>query len=222
MSRPDAAASTALVQEKYIRPVLFAYMDFVGDPVRANNSNQNISVTGSGKPDLDGVYDGVTADFGDVSPLSVSDGGSGTVTFKLSGLAQYDDEMLDLIHNRTNWQGRTVRLWRLIRDASNADRGTIQHFYTGYMVDVVLGGSPEQGQWIEVSAENYLVAFAAPSNATYLNQAEYDPGDMSANAAIAAANGNDNSLGSSGGVATGSGGGGGSGILGRIYSMRST
>jgi len=187
VSRPDAAASTAL-GEQFIRPVIFVYMDFLGDPVRANNSGQTVVITASAIPDLNGTYDGVTADFGEVSPVKVSDGGSNTVTCKLSGIVELDADTMNLLNDQSKWKGRIVRIWRLIRDQANIDRGQFQHFYTGYMVDVTFGGTSEMS-WIEVSVENYLVAFSRPSNRSYMEQTIFDPGDKSPLATIASING---------------------------------
>ena len=77
-------------------------------------------------------------------------------------------------------------VWRDYVDPSQ--RGAIQHYYTGYMVALKIGGSPAS-QTIEVSIETYLAAFAQASNRSYLDQELFDPGDLSARAAVAIANG---------------------------------
>jgi len=187
VSRPDAGASAAL-SEQFIKPVIFVYMDILTDPVRANNSGQTVVVTGSSIPDLNGTYDGITADFGEVSPVKVSDGGSNTVTCKLSGIVELDADTMNLLNDQSKWKGRIVRIWRLVRDGLNVDRGQFQHFYTGYMVDVTFGGTSEMS-WIEVAVENYLVAFSRPSNRSYMEQTIYDPGDLSPLGTIASING---------------------------------
>ena len=50
-------------------------------------------------------------------------------------------------------------------------------------------GSAE-GQQLSVTIESYLAVFSVASNRTYLDQERYDSGDLSAQAAIAIANGN--------------------------------
>ena len=174
MSRLDATAGAFVTNNQIIRPVHFIYMDFLGDPVRANDSGLNIPITGMTQPDLNGTYLGLTGRIAEVSPIKVSDGGSAPVTAKLSGLPTIDDATLALLADQTKWKGRIVRIWRIIWDQNNANQGSYQHMYTGYMVDLMHGGEPgEEGkagsQFIEITIENYLAAFSQASNRTYLN-----------------------------------------------------
>jgi len=188
VNRMDATAAGAL-DAPVIRPVFFAYLDIVGDPLRANTAGKSISFTGTGDADLDGhTYEGVDPTVVDIGPVRMKDGGSDAVRAKLSGLISLDEDLLNLIGNRSNWQGRVARLWRMIRDVDGVQRGAIQHYYTGYMVSLDIGGTPES-QRIEVTIESYLAAFSQASNRSYLDQETYDPGDLSARASIAIANG---------------------------------
>lgn len=201
---PDFAHAAALDAE-VIRPIWFAWLDFVGDPVRANTSGANITPAGTGDEDLDGhPFLGITADFVSITPVRLKEGGSDTVTAELSGIQGLDADTLALINDPTKWQGRDARLWRVIRDANNAQQGGYHAYYTGKMVSLTHSGSAE-GQTIRVAIESYLAVFASASNRTYLNQEEYDPGDLSARASIAIANGNYS------GAIIGSGGTGGGG-----------
>ncbi|UPT53058.1 gene transfer agent protein [Synechococcus phage Yong-M3-232] len=186
---PDATHAAALNAE-YIRPVWFAWLDFVGDPVRANTSGANITPTGTGDPDLDGLpFIGITADLVSVTPVRIKEGGSDTVVAELSGIQGLDATDLALLNNPSNWRGRDARLWRIIRNAANIQQGGFHSYYTGKMVALTHSGSGE-GQTLRVTIESYLAVFASASNRTYLNQEEYDPGDLSARASIAIANGN--------------------------------
>ncbi len=206
MSLPDFAHAAALDAE-VIRPVWFAWLDFVGDPVRANTSGANITPSGTGDADLDGLpFFGITADLVSVSPVRLKEGGSDTVTAELSGIRGLDAEALTLINDPANWRGRDARLWRIIRDAANTQQGGYHAYYTGKMVSLTHSGSGD-GQVIRVTIESYLAVFASASNRTYLNQADYDAGDLSARASIAIANGNYGGAVAGGG--SGSGGGGG-------------
>lgn len=207
MSLPDATASAALDAD-VIRPLWFAYMDFVGDPVRACTAGHNVTVAGSGKPDLDGEYLGLDPRLINISPVKSSPGGSDTVTATLSGIRGLDDEDRALLAVPANWQGRTVRLWRAIRDANNVQQGGIQHYYTGYMMALTHSGSAEELS-IEITIESYLAAFSEASNRTYLSQEDFDAGDLSGRAALAIANGNQTSplIGVNPGGADGGGGG---------------
>jgi hypothetical protein len=213
MSLPDFAHAAALDAE-VIRPVWFAWLDFLGDPVRANTSGANITPNGTGDSDLDGLpFLGITADLVSVSPVRLKEGGSDTVTAELSGIRGLDAEALALINDPANWRGRDARLWRIIRNAANAQQGGYHAYYTGKMIALTHSGSGD-GQVIRVTIESYLAVFASASNRTYLNQADYDAGDESARASIAIANGNYG--GAVAGSTSGSGGGGGgfgSGIL---------
>lgn len=188
MSRMDSTAAAALEQD-VIRPVFFVYLDIVGDPLRANTSGATITLTGTGDSDLDGIaYDGVSGTLVDIGPLKMKDGGSDAMSARLSGLVALDEDLLNIVGNRADWQGRVARLWRMIRSADGTQQGAIQHYYTGYMVALDISGSPES-QTIELTIESYLAAFSQASNRTYLDQESFDPGDLSARASIAIANG---------------------------------
>lgn len=188
MSRPDATAAAAL-DAQTIRPVFFAFLDFDGDPVRANTSGRTIELTGTGNVDLDGfTFDGVDPSVVDIGPVRMKEGGSETVRVKLSGLVGIDDAILAAIGDEANWMGRVAQLWRMIRDEHGTQAGAIQHYYTGYMTAASIAGDPKS-QTIELSIESYLAALTDASNRTYLSQADFDPGDQSARAAIALANG---------------------------------
>ncbi|MFS0771032.1 hypothetical protein [Sphingomonas sp. 1P08PE] len=192
MSRPDAAASLAL-DAQVIRPVFFCYLDILGDPLRANTSGHTIAFTGTGNTDLDGFsFDGIDPTVVDIGPVRNKDGGSDSVTAKLSGLVTLDSALLNIVGNKANWQGRTGQLWRMIRDENGTQRGAVQHYFTGWMTSLTIGGSPES-QTINLTIQSYLAAYTAASNRTYLDQETFDPGDLSARAAIAIANGNSGS-----------------------------
>lgn len=210
MSLPDATHSAAL-DAAFIKPVWFAWLDILGDPVRANTSGANITPTGSGDADLDDLeFVGISARFVDVSPVKLKEGGSDAVTAQLSGIQGLDDDDLALLSNPANWRGRDARLWRTIRNASNEQQGGFHAYYTGKMVALTHSGSGE-GQTIRVTIESYLSVFAEASNRTYLDQDRYDPGDQSARASIAIANGNytgARATGSNGGMGGGNRGGG--------------
>lgn len=203
---PDPAHAAALDAE-VIKPVWFAWLDIVGDPVRANTSGTDITVTGTGDPDLDGhTFDGISARFVDVSSVKIKEGGSEAVTARLSGIQGLDADDLALLGAPENWRGRDARLWRIVRNAANEQQGGFHAYYTGKIIGLSHAGS-STGQTLSVSIESYLAVFSSASNRTYLNQADYDPGDLSARAAIAIANGDYGGAASSGGGG-GAGGGG--------------
>lgn len=216
MSRPDASASAALGAQ-VIRPVFLCYLDILGDPVRANTSGATIQFAATGNPDLDGyTFDGIDPTIIDISPVRTRGGGSDSVSARLSGILSLDADLLALIADKANWQGRTAQLWRMIRDEYGAQQGAVQHYYTGWMTALDFDLSPES-QAINLTIESYLAAFGRASGRTYMDQELYDPSDQSARAAIAIANGNSGNplVSNTGGGAGGSSGGGGYGGGGR-------
>lgn len=207
MSLPDSTAAAALEAE-VIKPVFFAWLDIVGDVVRANSSGHDITPTATGDDDLDdNLFIGIGAGFVDISSIKVSDQGTESVSAQLSGIQELDEDTLNTLGDPANWQGRIARLWRVIRNASNVQQGGFQPYYTGYMTSLEVGGD-DSGQTITVTIETYLAAFSAAPNRTYLDQERYDSGDLSARAAIAIANGVSGVVGN---TPTGGGSGGGYG-----------
>ena len=204
MSLPDVTAAAALDAD-VVKPVWFVFLDFVGDPVRGNSSGVDITISGTGQPDLDGEFLGVDPSLVSVSSLKIAPGGSDTMTVRLSGIRGLDDDARQLLADPANWQGRVARMWRMIRNAENVQQGGIQHYYTGYMMSLAHLGSAS-GLTIEVSIESYLAAFGEASGRTYLDQESFDPGDLSARAALAIANGNSSSPLISGAGGAGAGG----------------
>ena len=97
MSLPDSTHSAAL-DAAVIKPVWFAFLDFVGDPVRANTSGKDIVPSGSGDADLDGeTFVGISGELVAVSPVKIGPGGSETVTAQLSGIPGLDDDEIALL-----------------------------------------------------------------------------------------------------------------------------
>lgn len=205
MSLPDAAAAAAMDGD-VVRPIWFVYLDIVGDQVRANSSGVDITIAGSGQPDLDGDYIGVDPKLVAVSTVKSQPGGGDSRWMRLSGIRGLDDDTRARLADPANWQGRLVRRWRLIRDANNVQQGGIQHFDTGYMMGLTHIGSASS-LTLELTYESYLAAFGRASGRTYLDQEAFDELDLSARAALAIANGNMSSS-----VTSGAGGAGGGGI----------
>jgi hypothetical protein len=207
MSLPDSTQAAALDAE-IIKPVFFAFLDIAGDPIRANTSGVNVTPTGTGDGDLDGLeFIGISGDFVDISAVSFKQGGSESVTATLSGIPGLDDETLAQIEDPANWRGREARLWRVVRNAANVQQGGYHAYYTGKMTALKHSGSAA-GELLTVTIESYLAVFSVASNRTYLDQERYDSGDLSAQAAIAIANGDYGSAATGGaGGGTGSSGG---------------
>lgn len=188
MSLPDATAAAALDGD-VVKPVEFVFLDFLPEPLRANSSGVDITIAGSGQPDLDGEYIGIDPRLVAVSPVKVSPGGNDTRWVRLSGIRGLDDADRAILADPANWQERLVRRWRLIRDGDNVQQGGIQHFDTGYMMGLTHMGSASS-LTIELTYESYLAHIGQPSGRTYLDQELFDELDLSPRAALAIANGN--------------------------------
>lgn len=185
----DATASAAL-DATIIKPVFLAFVDLVDEPIRANTSGADITPSGTGEPDLDGLtFSGINADLVDIGPVRNAQSGTDSLVVKLSALFDLDPDMLDEVNDRTHWQGREVRLWRIIRNAANVQQGAVQHYYTGYISSLAVKAMPDS-MIIEAMIEGYIAAYSPASNRTYLDQERFDSGDLSGLAAIAIANGN--------------------------------
>lgn len=170
------------------------YADFVGDTLRATNNIVDKTVSGSGDSELNGTYESFSHKIIDISPVKHNETGSDTVSIEMSGLIVNSD-LLNLIGNKANWQGRAARLWFFVSNESGGQIGDIVPYYTGYMNDITISGSPSE-QKIILTIENYLTSLSVAANRTYMLQTLYDAGDLSANATLSAANG----MGSSSGV----------------------
>lgn len=189
MSLPDGTAIAALSDE-VIKPVFYAFLDIDGGQVRCNTSGADVTPTGTGDADLDThAFTGISGAFIDIGEVAYRAGGSESVTATLSGIPSVDDATLALLADPAKWRGREARLWRVIRNASNVQQGGYHAYYTGRMTALSHSGD-DSGQTIAVTIESYLAVFSEASNRSYLGQDRYDAGDLSAQAAIAIANGN--------------------------------
>lgn len=210
---------------------MLLYADFQGDVLRATSGIYDKVISGTGDAELDGTYQSLDHNLIEISPVKHNESGSDTVTVSLNGILaatefiqdrfesfveQRDNDfiqirgssLLNILGDITRWQGRTARLWFYVVDENENQIGSIIPYYTGYMDDITIAGSPS-AQRISLSIENYLVTLSGASNKGYLSQSQYDVGDNSAAATISAANG------LVGGVISGGGGNGGGGGSGR-------
>ena len=187
------------------------YADFDGDVLRATSGLYDKVVSGSGDSELDGTYESYDHNIIEVGSVTHNETGSDTVAISMNGLIvnapyvldrfdaaimdRYGDyittrtsSFLNVIGDKTRWQGRSARLWFYCVDQNENQVGSIIPYYTGYMNDVVISGSPEM-QRVTLTIENYLASLAGAFNQTYMMQNLFDPNDLSANASLSAANG---------------------------------
>lgn len=195
---------TQTLQDAIEAPIVYArwvcYLDVVGDPVRATTGLYDKTFSGTNDPDLDGdTYVPYPSDLITVSEVTHDEAGSNQVSVSMSGLIVNNADFLATIGNRSNWQGRTARLWWYVVDENENQIGEVYSYYTGYMNDITINGSPDS-QMITLTIEHYLVTLSVTTGKTYAMQKEYDAGDESASRAISAANGANKA-----GVATASG-----------------
>lgn len=212
MPKLDATAKAA-VEGSAFAPAFYIYLDLMGadgvtpDPLRITTFGADTIFSGTGDSDLDGktfvAWGGALIDISDISD---NEGGSDTLTVRLSGIVSMDADVVAKIGNKALWQGRLCRVWMRVYDESGVTaQGAVVALYTGYMSSVRIGAEPES-QVIELSVEKHLSFYSQASNRSYLNQTDYDLADTSAAATMAASNGLRRSSGALGGA-----GGGGAG-----------
>ncbi len=219
------ATTQAALEAPVLQWRVLLYADFEGDVLRATSGIYDKVISGTGDAELDGSYLSLDHNLIEIGPVKHNESGSDSVQVSLNGIlaatefVQERDEdviferdgdpirirgssLLSILGDVTRWQGRTARLWFYIVDDNENQIGSIIPYYTGYMDDITISGSPAS-QRITLTIENYLLTLTGASNKNYLSQNQFDPGDNSAAATISAANGLVS------GVISGAGGGGG-------------
>lgn len=187
-TRPDATAQAELDQS-INEPGYCAFLDLVGDPLRVTTAPYSMTFAGTGDAQLDGhTFDAQDGLLMRVSPVEMKEGGGSTVTATLSGLIGIDTDTLNIIGDKSKWQGREAVLWAMMIDPDGDRVGNIWTFYRGYMTVPKIVGDRD-GQTIIMTIESWLNFMSQPSGRTWLSQKRYDDGDASAEASIAIANG---------------------------------
>lgn len=220
------ATTQAALNAQIVNWRVLIYADFDGDVLRGTSGLYDKVISGSGDAELDGTYDSFNHELINVSAVKHNETGSDTVSISLGGLivnldylqerdGDYiftrDEELirvrssdfLNIIGDKTRWQGRIARLWFYCVDENETQIGSIIPYYTGYMNEVGITGSADS-QVVALTIENYLVSIAGAQNKTYLIQNIFDSGDLSGEASISAANG----MAAAGSYGYGPGGGG--------------
>lgn len=194
----DAAVVAALEGSvQHVRWLI--WLDIDTDPLRATSAlyDRTFGSSETGDADIDGETFESQASGSDSDPLVATIGdvthaedGSETVQLSLSGLILKDTDLLNLFGDRSKYQGRWARLWWYLEDPSDGSiiGDQVWPYYTGKMTRAAVSGSPES-QTISLSVESYLSVLGGSSGRTWGQQKEYDSGDTSASATLAAANG---------------------------------
>lgn len=183
----DATATAQLDSGDPTKPVFLIYLDIDGDPIRATTTSYPIAVPSVSDPDLSGQTFYATSALLEVGDIQYSDNGSETLAITLSGLLLPDADLLNAIGDRTKWQGRSCRLWVIIRNEGRVQQGAIADFYTGYMSAATILPGPDQ-QAIRLEVEGYKALLNGASNRSYLDQGRFDASDTSASATISSGN----------------------------------
>ncbi|WP_413061937.1 hypothetical protein ACLN6N_06215 [Sphingomonas carotinifaciens] len=182
-------ATLDMLGREVVRPPFLAWLDFVGDPVRATTWEVSLRLTGTGDADLDGhLFSAINPTMGSVSGVKRATGGSETVTATLSGIVGPNSDLLNILGDETKWKGRLARLWFLTLNSAGDRVGAVVPYYTGRMVGFSISGSASQ-QTAKITIESYLASLTSASNRTYLDQADFVPSDTSASLTLAVANG---------------------------------
>lgn len=191
MSNLSPTLQTA-IEQPIVHARWVCYLDVNGDPLRATTGLYDKTFSSTGDPDLDGfTFDSYPSDLINVSAVEHDEAGSNQVSVSMSGLIVNNAAFLNTIGNKANWQGRTARLWWYVVDENENQIGQPYSYYTGWMNDVTINGTPES-QTVTMTIEHYLVTLSVTTNKTYQMQKEYDSGDESARLSIAVANGANN------------------------------
>lgn len=183
----DPTASAHLDSGDPTKPVFLLFLDFMAEPIRATTLNHVVYVpTTPDEPDISEQNFYPTIGVLNVGEVRYGENGSETVALTLSGPNLLTPQLIEEMADRTNWQGRRVGLWVIIRDENRRQRGAIADYYSGYAV--ALSVKPRE-QKIEMQVEGYKALLNQASHRSYLDQSRYDPDDESATATIGATNG---------------------------------
>jgi hypothetical protein len=190
MAGPDASAIAAL--RSYTTPVnadLLRLLDIVGDPIRVTTAPYSIAFTGTGDADLDGfTFSAVDPEFISVSPVTMKEGGADTVTCTLSGLIGVDTDAAQPDRQQGQLAGprgpAVAAADQRGADAGRRDLAVVHRLHDGAEDRWRQDQPDDPARYRELS-----VLHPRASGRSYLNQADYDSGDLSAAASIACANG---------------------------------
>ena len=158
----DATTQTAL-EAQIVNWRVLVYADFVGDVLRGTSGLYDKVISGSGDAELDGTYESFDHNVIQVSAVKHNETGADTVSISMSGLVVNNAAFLAIIGDKAKWQGRTARLWFYCVDENETQIGSIIPYYTGYMNEIGINGSPSS-QTVTLTIENYFcLLYTSPS-----------------------------------------------------------
>lgn len=183
------ALTDASLSADSVSAAVLIFADFVDLPLRVAYAPMPlICLSGLTDGDADCIgftFDNMTADVLRLGVISHDDGGTDTLTVTLT--ADPDNpELLNAIEDPSIYAGRQLRVWAVLHN--NAGTVTeLRPLYRGYMTQP--SQEFEGGQFtITMQVENYRAIINAAPSRSYLAQANYDAGDLSANVSIGQGN----------------------------------
>jgi len=168
---------------------LLIFADFVDLPLRVAYAPMPLTVPG-GLTDSDGdcagyTFDNMSTDVLRLGTVSHDDGGTDTLTATLTADPS-SPGLLNAIEDPSKYAGRQFRVWAVLHNGA----GTVtelRSLYRGYMMQP--SQQFEGGEFtITMQIENYRAIIAAAPGRSYLAQASYDAGDLSANISLGQGN----------------------------------
>lgn len=170
-------------------PVYLAWIDIVGDPVRATTWPGGIVIAPgqTGDPALDGqTYAHVPGELVDVSAVEASREEAAQCVIRLAGIKDVNTDLLTALADRTAWQGREAVLWHGVNTGSGF---VLARYFAGRISALDKAGDPQAGQTVSLTIKSLRSFLTQARGRTYQDQALYDPNDQIAARIRAAANG---------------------------------
>ena len=183
------AIADASVSAQHVVAALLIYAGFADLPLRVAYAPMPLTVP-SGLTDADAdcagfLFETLTADVLRIGTVAHEDGGTDTLTATLTADPSTPD-LLNAIEDPTKYAGRQFRIWAALHDYSG-NVTELRPLYRGYMM------APSQefggGEFtITMQIENWRAIISTAPGRSYLAQASYDAGDLSANVSLGQGN----------------------------------
>jgi hypothetical protein len=183
------AISNASLSARHVVAGVLLFADFVDLPLRVAYAPMPLTVPGSitdGDADCQGfTFDNLAGDILRIGTVAHDEGGTDTLTATLLADPANPD-LLNAIEDPSIYAGRQFRIWAVLHNNAGAVT-ELRPLYRGYMMQ------PSQqyggGEFtITMLIENWRAIIGTAPGRSYLNQASYDAGDLSANVSLGQGN----------------------------------
>jgi hypothetical protein len=181
----------ASLDDDVIWPVVFVYMDIVGDPFRVCTWLYPIIPIGSSDPLLNSqtfIGIGQNNPITEISSIKDSMTGSESVEFKLSIPVDHSAALENIIGDKSKWRGRIACIWYAHMNETRQLIDEPIRLKRGRLSQAIFNCSPEI-QTLNLIMESHQSNISQPRRRNYLQQKTIDPLDESPSASIAIANG---------------------------------